>query len=69
MQQSKKDFKLLSTDVFQQAGIESIEDWLKTRVGSVLKRITDKINETMVSGEQVEPTITFNWSNVISKWS
>jgi len=50
------------------AGIDTddLETQIKNQLGTVLQRVTDKINDVVKSSEKVEPKIEFDWSKLIS---
>src|SRR5690606_23900534 len=45
---------------------DDIEATIKTQLGSVLQKVTDKINDVLKSTEKVEPKVEFDWSKLIS---
>lgn len=55
-------FKLIQDEV----GTDEIEETIKTQLGGVLQKVTDKINDVLKSTERVEPKVEFDWSKLIS---
>jgi len=62
----QKYFKTVATNALQTAGIEDLEKKVTDAVQSVLARVTSKINQIVPQDQQVEPTVSFNWSNLVS---
>ena len=55
-------FKLIQDEV----DTDEMEETIKTQLGGVLQKITDKINDVLKSSERVEPKVDFDWSKLIS---
>lgn len=55
-------FKLIQEEV----DTEHIETSVRTRLESVLEKVTNKINEVVSSNEKVIPKVSFDWSKLIS---
>jgi predicted ATP-dependent endonuclease of OLD family len=55
-------FKLIQDEV----NTDGMEETIKTQLGSVLQKVTDKINDVLKSTERVEPKVEFDWSKLIS---
>lgn len=55
-------FKLIQDEV----DTDEIEEKIKTQLGGVLQKVTDKINDVLKSTERVEPKVEFDWSKLIS---
>ncbi|MFA5832167.1 MAG: AAA family ATPase [Bacteroidota bacterium] len=55
-------YRLIESDI----DTDNLETEIKEKLGDVLKKITDKINEVVSSTETVEPKIDFDWSKLIS---
>jgi predicted ATP-dependent endonuclease of OLD family len=55
-------FKLIQDKV----DTDEIEEKIKTQLGGVLQKVTDKINDVLKSTERVEPKVEFDWSKLIS---
>src|SRR5690606_15496229 len=55
-------FKLIQNEV----DTDEMEETIKTQLGSVLQKVTDKINDVLKSTEKVEPKVEFDWSKLIS---
>lgn len=63
----QKYFKDMAFNLIK-AGIDTddLETQIKNQLGTVLQRVTDKINDVVKSSEKVEPKIEFDWSKLIS---
>ena len=61
----QKYFKQLAMNILKNRGIEDIEEAVKEGVGKVLGDITNKINEVLPEEQKVEPSVSFNWSNIV----
>jgi len=63
----QKYFKDMAFNLIK-AGIDTddLETQIKDELGTVLQRVTDKINDVVKSSEKVEPRIEFDWSKLIS---
>lgn len=63
----QKYFKDMAFNIIQ-AGIDTddLEAEIKNQLGTVLQKVTDKINDVVKSSEKVEPKIEFDWSKLIS---
>lgn len=55
-------FKLIQNEV----DTDEMEETIKTQLGGVLQKVTDKINDVLKSTEKVEPKVEFDWSKLIS---
>ena len=55
-------FKLIQDEV----DTDEMEETIKTQLGGVLQKVTDKINDVLKSTERVEPKVEFDWSKLIS---
>lgn len=55
-------FKLIQDEV----DTDEMEATIKTQLGGVLQKVTDKINDVLKSTERVEPKVEFDWSKLIS---
>ncbi|MDD3685561.1 MAG: AAA family ATPase [Bacteroidales bacterium] len=55
-------FKLIQDEV----NTDEMEDTIKTKLGSVLQKVTDKINDVLKSTDRVEPKVEFDWGKLIS---
>ena len=55
-------FKLIKEEV----DTDEMETTIKTKLESVLQKVTDKINDVVKTGEQVKPKVDFDWSKLIS---
>lgn len=55
-------FKLIQEEV----NTDVMEETIKTQLGGVLQKVTDKINDVLKSTERVEPKVEFDWSKLIS---
>lgn len=55
-------FKLIKDKI----DTDEMETTIKDQLGSVLQKVTDKINDVVKSTEKVEPKIEFDWSKLIS---
>jgi predicted ATP-dependent endonuclease of OLD family len=55
-------FKLIQDEV----DTDVMEATIKTQLGVVLQKVTDKINDVLKSTERVEPKVEFDWSKLIS---
>ncbi|WP_445454217.1 ATP-dependent nuclease [Flavobacterium sp. 25HG05S-40] len=63
----QKYFKDMAFNLIQ-AGIntDDLETQIRNQLGTVLQKVTDKINDVVKSSEKVEPRIEFDWSKLIS---
>ncbi|WP_338647897.1 AAA family ATPase [Flavobacterium sp. KS-LB2] len=55
-------FKLIQNEV----DTDEIEETIKVKLGAVLQKVTDKINDVLKSTDKVEPKVEFDWSKLIS---
>lgn len=63
----QKYFKDLAFKIIEEeANTDDIEVHIRTQLGAVLTKITDKVNEVVQAAEKVEPKIEFDWSKLIS---
>ena len=58
-------FKKLSESKLEEFGTEAIQTFVEEQVGTVLSKITDKINQVVPGDQKVMPDVTFNWSNLV----
>lgn len=63
----QKYFKELAFQLIkEEVDTDEMEAKVKSQLGTVLQKVTNKINEVVKSGEKVEPKIEFDWSKLIS---
>lgn len=63
----QKYFKDMAFKLIQESvDTEEMEGTIKTQLGEVLQKVTDKINDVLKSTEKVEAKIEFDWSKLIS---
>lgn len=55
-------FKLIQNEI----DTNEMEESVRVQLGSVLEKVTNKINQVVNSTEKVEPKIEFDWSKLIS---
>lgn len=58
-------FKKLSEAKLEEYGTAAIQTFVEEQVGTVLSKITDKINQVVPGDQKVMPDVTFNWSNLV----
>jgi putative ATP-dependent endonuclease of OLD family len=65
--QFKKYFKDLAFNLIkEEVDTDELEETITTQLGTVLKKVTDKINDVVKTNEKVEAQIDFDWSKLIS---
>lgn len=63
----QKYFKSLAYNLINnEINTDNIEETVTHKLGSVLEKVTNKINDVVDSTEKVEPKIIFDWSKLIS---
>lgn len=62
----QKYFKQLTKDILTENGADEIETIVKDGVEDVLSKITNKINEVLPEEQQVQPSVSFNWGNLVT---
>jgi putative ATP-dependent endonuclease of OLD family len=63
----QKYFKDLAFNLIkEEVDTDELEETITTQLGTVLKKVTDKINDVVKTNEKVEAQIDFDWSKLIS---
>jgi putative ATP-dependent endonuclease of OLD family len=63
----QKYFKDMAFDLIsEELDTDEIQQTIKTKLESVLEKVTDKINQVVGLNESVQPRIEFDWSKLIS---
>lgn len=58
-------FKNIALKTMRDAGIADIEERISEALGSVLTRISEKINGVLPDADQVTPSVSFDWSKSV----
>jgi putative ATP-dependent endonuclease of OLD family len=61
----QKYFKQISTQLLKESGVDTLEESVRNGIAKVLGKITGKINSVVPQEQQVEPQVSFNWTNLV----
>jgi len=63
----QKFFKTLAINTIEEEiDTTEVEEAIRNKLSSVLENISKKINQVVISDEQVEPVVNFDWSKLVS---
>lgn len=58
-------FRDIAHQGIRERGINELQDQVEQKLKDILSVITDKINRVVAQDDQVEPSVTFDWSKVV----
>jgi predicted ATP-dependent endonuclease of OLD family len=58
-------FRDIAHQGIREHGINELQDQVERKLKDILSVITDKINRVVAQDDQVEPSVTFDWSKVV----